>query len=310
MSNFVRPSLIVLAAWLSLAQALSSQQGATPATLRPDPAIVCDACAEWNAPRQPFKVFGNTYFVGSAGLSSVLIASDQGLILIDVALPQSAALIDANIKALGFRTTDIKLILTSHAHYDHVGGVRSMQRFTRASVAASARTAEALKLGHPTADDPQFGTDPSVSFPPIATDLRVVKDGETLRVGNIAITAHYTPGHTPGATSWTWQSCEGARCLAMAYVDSLTAVSNEGFKFTGDRTHPSIVDTFRNSLRTASRLPCDVLLTTHPSASGMDDKVKQRAQGGGADPFVNAGACKALAGTSLAALEKRVKEEG
>lgn len=135
-----RLSLIALAAWISIAQAPVPPKVSMPAALRPDPAVVCDACAEWNAPRQPFKVFGNTYFVGSMGLSSVLIAGDQGLILIDVALPQSAALIDANITALGFRTSDIKLILTSHAHFDHVGGVHSMQRFTRATVAASART--------------------------------------------------------------------------------------------------------------------------------------------------------------------------
>ena len=301
-----RRPLTVFAAWLLLAPALFSQQGSAPATLTPDPAIACDACAEWNAPRQPFKVFGNTYYVGTMGLSSVLIAGDQGLILIDVALPQSAPLVDANVKALGFQTKDIKFILTSHAHYDHVGGVRSMQRFTRATVAGSARTVEALALGHPTADDPQFGTDPSVSFPSITSSVRAVKDGETLRLGNLAVTAHYTPGHTPGATSWTWQSCEGSRCLSMAYVDSLTSVSNDGFKFTAQ---PGLVDSFRKSLRTAGALPCDVLLTTHPSASGMDEKVKGRAAKSGADPFINAGACKALENTSLGALEKRVKDE-
>jgi metallo-beta-lactamase class B len=301
-----RVSLIVLAALISSAQTPVPPRAPAPATLRPDPAIVCDACAEWNAPRQPFKVFGNTYFVGSLGLSSVLIAGDQGLILIDVALPQSAPLIDANITALGFRTTDIKMILTSHAHFDHVGGVRSMQRFTRATVTGSARTVEALALGHPTADDPQFGTDPSVRFPAITSSVRVVEDGETLRLGSLAVTAHYTPGHTPGATSWTWQSCEGSKCLSMAYVDSLTSVSNDGFKFTAQ---PGLVDSFRKSLRTASALPCDVLLTTHPSASGMDEKVKGRAAKAGADPFINADACKALAETSLAALEKRVKDE-
>jgi metallo-beta-lactamase class B len=303
------PSSLILATLLSLAQ-VAAQPSGTPATLRPDPPIDCGpSCVEWNAPRQPFKVFGNTYFVGSAGLSSVLIAGEQGLILIDVALPQSAALIDANIRALGFRTTDIKLILTSHAHFDHVGGVRSMQRYTRATVAASQRGAEALALGHPTPDDPQFGTDPSVRFPAITSEVRVVKDGETLRVGNLAVTAHYTPGHTPGATSWTWQSCEGARCLSMAYVDSLTAVSNPGFRFTGDGTHASIVESFRHSLRVVSNLPCDVLLTTHPSASGMDDKVKRHTEGSGADPFVNAGACRALAETASNALDKRVQQE-
>jgi metallo-beta-lactamase class B len=95
----------------------------------------------------------------------------------------------------------------------------------------------------------------------------------------------------------------------MAYVDSLTAVSNDGFKYTGDATQPSIVDSFRHTMRVVSHLPCDVLLTTHPSASGMDDKLKGRAEGKGADPFINAGACKALAESSLKALEERVKKE-
>jgi metallo-beta-lactamase class B len=290
-----------------LAAVLLSQD--SRGTFQPDPPITCDSCAEWNAPRQPFKVFGNTYFVGSAGLSSVLITGDRGHVLIDVALPQSAALIDANIRTLGFRTTDIKWILTSHAHFDHIGGVRSMQRYTAATVGASQRTADALRLGHPTSDDPQFATDATGDFPALSDNVRVVKDRETLRVGNIAVTAHYTPGHTPGATSWTWQSCEDSRCLSIAYVDSLTAVSNPGFRFTGDGTHPSIVESFRRSVRTVSELPCDVLLTTHPSASRMDDKLKRREASAGSNPFVNAGACKALAASALTALDARVKEE-
>ena len=136
-----------------------------PAMLRPDPPMTCTNCAEWNTPRAPFKVFGNTYFVGSQGLSSLLIATDAGLVLIDVALPQSAPLIDANIRTLGFRPTDIKYILSSHAHFDHVGGMRSMQRFTRATVLASSETARALGLGHPVPEDPQFEADASQNFP-------------------------------------------------------------------------------------------------------------------------------------------------
>src|SRR4029453_15968331 len=127
----------------------------------------CESCPAWNAPRTPFKVFGNTYFVGTQGLSSLLIATDQGLVLIDVALPQSAPLIDPNIPAPGFRTNDVKFILTSHAHFDHLGGVRSMQRFTGATVLASASTAQALALGHPVPEDPQFGTGPLDAFPGI-----------------------------------------------------------------------------------------------------------------------------------------------
>lgn len=270
----------------------------------------CESCAEWNAPRQPFKVFGNTYFVGPMGLSSVLIVTDQGLVLIDVALPQSAPLIDANIRALGYRTHDVKFILTSHTHFDHVGGVRSMQRFTGATVVSSAASARALALGHPTSDDPQYaGPNSTDDDFPAVSNARVVKDGETLRLGNVAITAYYTPGHTPGATSWSWQSCEGTRCLNLVYVDSLTAVSNDTFRFTASGTTPGIMDSFRASIRKVGALPCDVLLTTHPSASGMDQKLKARADGASSDPFVDPGACKALAEQALKGLDDRAVRE-
>jgi metallo-beta-lactamase class B len=285
-----------------------------PATLRPDPPMTCTNCAEWNTPRAPFKVFGNTYFVGSLGLSSLLIVTDAGLVLIDVALPQSAPLIDANIRTLGFGTTDVKYILSSHAHYDHVGGMRSMQRFTRATVLASSETARALGLGHPVPEDPQFEADASQNFPAFTDGVRAVKDGEVTRLGATAITAHRTPGHTPGATTWTWQSCEGARCLNMVYVDSLTAVANDTFRFTGGNGRPSIVEGFRASLRKVAALPCDVVISTHPSATGMDDKLARRTKAGLApgapgDPFVDAGACKALAEVSMKALEARVAGE-
>lgn len=294
-----------------LLAAQGPQPGALSAGLVPDPPMTCGAsCIEWNVPRAPFKVFGNTYYVGTQGLSSVLITTAEGLVLIDVALPQSAPLIDANITTLGLRTRDVKYILTSHAHFDHVGGVRSMQRYTGATVLTSASSARALGLGHPVPEDPQYGTGPFDVFPAVTEGVRVMKDGETVRLGATAITAHYTPGHTPGATTWTWQSCEGARCLNMAYVDSLTAVSNDTFRFTGNGTTPGIVDTFRASIRKVGALACDVVLTTHPSASGMDKKLEGRpAPGAAADAFVNAGACKALAAQSLEALDKRVARE-
>src|SRR3954471_10677700 len=161
--------------------ALAAAAPAKPAGL-PDPAKVCASCAEWNADREPFRVFGNTYYVGVAGLSSVLITSKDGHVLIDGALPQSAALIDAHIRALGFRTEDVKLILNSHAHFDHAGGIRALQRASGATVAASARGAEALERGRPVPDDPQAGLGAVMAFPPVK-GVSVVKDGQTLRVG-------------------------------------------------------------------------------------------------------------------------------
>src|SRR5882672_1747308 len=128
-----------------------------PATnrIQPDPPITCDSCDEWNQPREPFKVFGNTYYVGVAGVSAVLIASDAGLILVDGALPQSVPLIDAGIRKLGFKTEDIKLILNGHTHYDHAGGLNALQRFTGAKVETGAAGVRALEQGKPTPDDPQ-----------------------------------------------------------------------------------------------------------------------------------------------------------
>jgi metallo-beta-lactamase class B len=221
------------AAPILLLSTVCASAQAAPNRLQPDPPAVCDSCATWNQPRPPFKVFGNTYFVGPTGLSSVLIVSNAGLILVDGALPQSAPLIDRSIRALGFRTEDIKLIVNGHAHYDHAGGIAALQRFTGAPVAASEAGVRALLAGRPTPDDPQAALANS-AFPRVA-NARGVRDGEVLRVGDVAITAHATPGHTPGSTSWTWRSCEGSRCLDVVYADSITAISAPGFRFTGLR---------------------------------------------------------------------------
>ncbi len=281
-----------------------------PAALRPDPPIACSSCADWNRAREPFKVFGNTYFVGVAGLSSVLIASSKGLILLDGALPQSAPLIDANIRKLGFRTEDVRLIVNSHAHFDHVGGIAALQRLSGARVAASARGAQAIARGEPTEDDPQYqsGHDPKMHFPSVQ-NVEVVSDGQSLTVGGVTITAHMTPGHTPGGTTWSWRSCEGARRLNVVFADSLNPVSDDGFRFTGDATHASLVEGFKASVAIVDRLPCDVLISVHPGASGLDDKLAARAKGITPDPFVDANACHAYAADASRLLAKRISEE-
>jgi metallo-beta-lactamase class B len=139
-----------------------------------------------------------------------------------------------------------------------------MQRASGAEVAASASGAQALQRGLPTADDPQIGFGEKTNRFPAVAKVRVVADGEVLRVGELALTAHLTPGHTPGSTTWSWRSCEGAACKNIVYADSLNAVAAPGFRFTGDATHPSRVDAFRRSIATVATLPCDVFLTVHP----------------------------------------------
>jgi len=277
----------------------------TPA-FRSDPPHKCDSCDEWNKPREPFKIFGNSYFVGTDGLSAILIAGDAGLVLLDGGLEQSAAAIDANIRKLGFKTEDVKLIVNSHGHYDHAGGIAALQRASGATVAASPSGAEALRRGENTTDDPQYGFGKEFNGFPAVRNVKVIKDSEVLRVGNIAITANFTPGHTPGSTTWTWRSCEGSQCLNLVYADSISAVSAPGFKFTAQ---PSLVAQMRRSITRVGELPCDIVVSTHPSATNLDDKIKKRAaQKGGPDPFVDHG-CKALAATAMKGLEARIAEE-
>jgi len=290
---------------IGVSLALCSEAG----ELRPDPPKVCSSCDEWNAPRKPFRVFGNTYFVGPDGLGAVLVASDQGLILLDGGLAQSAAVIDAGIRELGFRTGDIRLILSSHEHFDHAGGIAALQRATGAVVAASAPAVPALEKGGLREDDPQLGFGPSVnSYPPIPS-VRAVSDGETLRVGPLAVTAHFTPGHTSGSTTWTWRSCGGDRCLDVVYADSLNAVSAPGFRFTGGPGSPSRVPTFRKSMERVAALPCDILLAVHPSFARMGEKLEQRAKAPGTNPFIEPGACRTYAAEAAVRLDKRVAEE-
>ena len=274
-------------------------------TFKSDPPHKCDDCDEWNKPREPFKVFGNTYFVGTDGLSAILIVGDAGLILLDGGLEQSAAVIDANIRKLGFKTQDITLIVNSHGHYDHAGGIAALQRASGAMVAASPSGADALRRGENTTDDPQYGFGKAFNgFPPVKS-VKVIKDSETLSVGNLSITANFTPGHTPGSTTWTWKSCEGKECLNIVYADSISAVSADGFRFTDS---PERVNAFRRSISRLGELPCDIVISTHPSATNLDEKIKERAAKSSPDPFVDHG-CKALAATAMKGLEARIAQE-
>jgi len=298
-----------LAPLLVASTALSA--AAQGAGLQVDSPKACDACDEWNVPHEPFRVFGNTYYVGVAGLSAVLITSEEGLILLDGGLPQSAPRIDASIRKLGFRTEDIRLIVNSHAHFDHAGGIAALQRASGARVAASASGARAIEQGEAPADDPQFAFGLEANRFPAAKDVRVVRDGETLRIGPLAVTAHLTPGHTPGSTTWTWRSCEGPRCLDVVYADSLNAVSAPGFRFTGDAARPSLEAAFRHSIATVAALPCEILLAVHPGFAGLDEKLRRRqeAPAAAADPFVDPQACRAYAAAAAGRLDERVAEE-
>lgn len=246
---------------------------------------------KWNSPGEPSRVYGNTYSVGTEGLGSILITSDQGHVLIDGALPESAPLIAANVRKLGFRIEDVKLILNSHAHFDHAGGIAALQKLSGAKVAASPWSAQALEAGASPRGDPQFGTLPTM---PKVHGVQQISDGETLHVGPLALTAHFTPGHTRGGTSWTWNSCEDQRCKNVVYADSLSPVSANGFRFTDSPDYPRAIDDFERSYAALRSFSCDLLLTPHPEFS--------RAYSG-------PGACSDYANAMRERLQKRLADE-
>ena len=292
---------------LSLLAPFASARSQSASTARPFDyaASACPACAEWNAPQKPFRIFGNTWYVGTHGLSAILIHSPQGSILIDGGLPASAPAIIANIRAAGFIVEDVRLILNSHAHYDHAGGLAELQRASGAEVAATAWSAAAIRAGTGLRDDPQFGI--LLPYEPVPR-VREFADGETLRVGSLAVTAHVTAGHTPGGTTWTWRSCEGDVCRDMVYADSQTPVSADGFFYTRSKEYPRGVADFEHGAGVLEQLSCDILITPHPSASSFFERIDARTSGTGPG-LVDTTACKRYASRAREALAKRLETE-
>ncbi len=274
-----------------------------------DPPSVCDSCDEWNRPQAPFKLHGRSYYVGVQGLSAVLVQTSAGLILLDAGLPQSAPLIMTNIRSLGFKVADIRLILNSHAHYDHSGGIARLQRESGAVVVASPSGASALGQGRPTSDDPQFGRDGSGgAFPPVQ-NLRIIKDREALVLGDTTLTPHFTPGHTPGSTTWSWRSCEGTACVNIVYADSLNAISLDGYRFLGGGGAKDVSPAFKSSIATVAALPCNLMVSVHPGFSRLFEKVKLRSANPSPDPLLDSQACRAYAADAAKRLDARLEAE-
>jgi metallo-beta-lactamase class B len=210
-------------------------------------------------------------------------------------------LIVSNIRQLGFKVEDIRLIVNSHAHFDHAGGIAELQKLSGARVVASRWTANVMRKGIVPHDDPQYGT--IIGIAPVSK-AETLKDGETLLTGNILITAHSTPGHTPGGTSWTWRSCEQSRCLNFLYADSITAVSAEGFRFSQRK---EAIAGFERSYEFLENTPCDILITPHPDTSNLWERFDQRKSN--PEAFVDHGACRRLAAVSRKQLQQRLDSE-
>lgn len=240
----------------------------------------------WTAAQTPFRIYGNTWYVGPHGLGVFLVTAHTGDVLVDGGVPGEAPLIEANLRALGIRLRDIKWILNSHAHSDHAGGIAQLARDTGAQVIANAADAPLLERGGH--GDPQYGD--RFPFPPVRV-ARTVTDGERLHLGDLVLTAHATPGHTQGNTSWTWTSCQDKRCLHMVDVGSLSA---PGYKLVGNPNDPSIVRDFEHSFAVVAALPCDIPLAPHPGMVDFWARVDRR-EHGDANALVDPAGCRAYA---------------
>ena len=302
-SPMLARALPLLAAALVAWPAPLRAQADTTRVARPVPP--CPACAEWNRPQRPFRIHGNTWYVGTQGLSAILVTSPAGHVLLDGGLAESAPQIAANVRALGFRMEDVRLVLNSHAHYDHAGGIAELQRLSGATVAAHPWSALVLRRGTSIPGDPQYGLD--IPYPPVR-DVRPLADGETVRVGPLALTARFTGGHTPGGTTWTWRSCEEARCHDFVYADSQTPVSADDFRFTASATYPTAVRDFERAHALLERLPCDVLLTPHPGFSELFERLAARERGE-ADAFRRPERCRLFAADARQRLARRLATE-
>ncbi len=281
-----------------LASSLHAQR---PELVRPYDSVSCPSCATWDLPHDPVRLYGNTWYVGTNGLTAVLITSSEGHILIDGGLPSSAPLILANVRAAGFKPSDIKVLLNSHEHYDHAGGLAALQEVTGARMLATGPAAEALRTGRPTIGDPQ--RDIALSMPSVR-EVDVLPDSEVVRVGALAVTLYRTGGHTPGGSTWTWESCEGVRCLQLVYADSRSSISDDRFRYSDSREYPGAVADFRRGERLLDGLQCDLLITPHPAASQLWERLAR-----GPESLIDRSACKRYAAGSRRALDERLRRE-
>ena len=274
--------------------------GIAPTAVHSAPAEWADTCADWDdwdKPGPPFRIFGNSYYVGTCGITAILVTGNDGHILIDGGTEAGADVIADNIKNLGFSLTDVKLLLHSHEHFDHVAGLARLQKLSGARLLASSGAAPALGTGIAIDFDPQAGM--HEPFPASRVD-GIVRDDDIVTLGNLALTAVATPGHTLGALSWQWKSCQNNRCVYVVYADSLSPISSESYQFSD---HPDYVEAYQKGLLRLAGLDCQILVTPHPSASKMRDRIFTP------EGLIDSTNCMTYAGNVAKRLNKRLAKE-
>lgn len=225
---------------------------------------------DWTEPFPAFRIAGNLYYVGSRGLASYLITTPDGHILINSDMEANVPLIRASVESLGFKFNDIKILLISHAHFDHCAGSAMIKRLTGAKYMVMDGDVDVVESGGKS--DFQYGNDATSLYPPVKVD-RVLHDRDEVKLGDVVLTAHLTPGHTKGCTTWTMKVNDGSKVRDVVIVGSPNV--NPGYKLVGNTAYPRMAEDFEQTFRVMKSLSCDYFLGAHGSYFDLEKKYAQ-----------------------------------
>ena len=243
--------------------------------------VFAQANPDWTEPFPPFRIAGNLYYVGSKGLANYLVTTPQGNILINSDLEANVPMIEASIEKLGFKFKDTKILLISHAHWDHDAGSAMIKELTGATYMVMDADVPVVESGGKT--DFEYGNTPTTLYRPTKVD-RVLHDGDEVRLGGTVLVAHLTPGHTKGCTTWTMQVTEHGKTYNVVILGSPNV--NPGYKLVDNRAYPQIAEDYERMWRVLKALPCDIFLGAHGSYFGVEEKYPLMKEGS-AIPFVD-----------------------
>jgi metallo-beta-lactamase class B len=230
---------------------------------------------DWTEPFPPFKIADNLYYVGSKGLASYLVTTPEGHILINSNLEESVPLIRASVEKLGFKFSDIKILLISHAHWDHNAGSATIKRLTGARYLAMDEDVPAVESGGKS--DFHYGNDSTTHYPPTKVD-QVLHDGGEVKLGGTVLVAHLTPGHTKGCTTWTMKVRDNGKTYDVVIIGSPNV--NPGYKLVNNATYPGITTDYERTFRVLKALRCDIFLGAHGSYFDLETKYAQQKKSG------------------------------
>ena len=243
--------------------------------------VFAQANPDWTEPFPPFRIAGNLYYVGSKGLANYLVTTPLGNILINSDLEANVPLIEASIEKLGFKFKDTKILLISHAHWDHDAGSAMIKELTGAAYMVMDADVPVVESGGKS--DFAYGNSPTTLYRSTKVD-RVLHDGDEVRLGGTVLVAHLTPGHTKGCTTWTMQVTDRGKTYNVVIVGSPNV--NPGYKLVGNTSYPEIAEDYERMWRVLKSLPCDIFLGAHGSYFGLEEKYPLMKEGS-ATPFVD-----------------------